>query len=211
MWENFKMDWIKHSIKILEALATPILLIDRNYLIIGANSAACRSFCLSTPNIVGRKCFEITHQLDRPCWHEGTGCPARTALELKEQTRIIHEHIYGGKSVFEEIIASPIFDDNGEADFVVEELNNITELIQSKEIAGHLKKDIKILEGLLPICSNCKDIRDEEGYWNQIESYISSHTEVEFSHSLCEKCSEELYGQEKWYIKMKKKRESKDK
>jgi PAS domain S-box-containing protein len=205
------MDFRKHSFKILEALALPVLVIDRDYRVMGANRAACRLFCLSTEDIVGRQCFKIAHQLDRPCWHEGTGCPAKTAFELREQTRVIHEHSHGGKTIFEEVTASPVFDDNGEVEFVVEELNNVTELIQSKEIAGHLRKDIKTLQGLLPICSRCKDIRDEEGYWNQIENYISDHAEVHFSHSLCEKCTEELYGQEKWYIKMKKKRENRDK
>jgi hypothetical protein len=44
---------------------------------------------------------------------------------------------------------------------------------------------IKKLSGLLPICSSCKKVRDDKGYWNQIESYISNHSEAYFSHSLC--------------------------
>ncbi len=205
------MDLIKHSFKILNALANPILVIDRNYQIVGTNNAACRSFCLSTDNIIDHKCFKITHKLDKPCWHEGTRCPVKTAFELKERTRVIHEHIIDDKIVFEEIMASPIFDDQGEVDFIVEELNDITELVQSKEISNHLKKDIKTLQGLLPICSKCKNIRDEKGYWNQIESYISSHSYAQFSHSLCQKCREKLYGEEEWYIKDVKKGENKDK
>ncbi len=53
--------------------------------------------------------------------------------------------------------------------------------------------EIKTLSGLLPICSSCKKIRDDKGYWNQIESYIKIHTEAEFSHSLCPDCARELY------------------
>lgn len=201
----------KHSFKILEALALPILMIDRDYRVIGANSAACRLFCLSAQDIVGKQCFKLAHQLDMPCWQGGIGCPAKTAFELREQTRVIHEHRHTGKTIFEEVTASPVFDDHGEVEFIVEELHNVTELVQSKEIVGHLRKDIRTLQGLLPICSRCKDIRDEEGYWNQIETYISDHAEVQFSHTLCEKCSEELYGHEKWFSKkMKKKRENRD-
>ena len=48
--------------------------------------------------------------------------------------------------------------------------------------------EIKILSGLLPICSSCKKIRDEKGYWNQIESYIRDHSEAEFSHGICDEC-----------------------
>jgi len=53
--------------------------------------------------------------------------------------------------------------------------------------------EIKQLRGFLPICSSCKQIRDDQGYWNQIESYIRDHSEVEFSHSLCPDCAKELY------------------
>lgn len=53
---------------------------------------------------------------------------------------------------------------------------------------------IKTLSGLLPICASCKKIRDDKGYWNQIESYIRDHSEAEFSHSICPPCAEKLYG-----------------
>jgi len=51
----------------------------------------------------------------------------------------------------------------------------------------------KMLSGLLPICASCKKIRDDKGYWNQIESYIRKHSEAEFSHSLCLECAKRLY------------------
>jgi PAS domain S-box-containing protein len=54
--------------------------------------------------------------------------------------------------------------------------------------------NIKTLKGLLPICSNCKKIRDDKGYWNQIEAYIRDHSDAEFSHSICPPCAEKLYG-----------------
>ncbi|MCP5046273.1 MAG: hypothetical protein GY940_03820 [bacterium] len=53
--------------------------------------------------------------------------------------------------------------------------------------------EIKTLSGLLPICSNCKQIRDEGGAWHQIESFISTHSKAEFSHSLCPQCFKVLY------------------
>jgi hypothetical protein len=54
-------------------------------------------------------------------------------------------------------------------------------------------KEVKILSGFLPICASCKKIRDDKGYWNQIEAYISEHSEAEFSHGICPDCSEKLY------------------
>lgn len=201
------MDWTKHSFKILNTLGTSILVVDRNYQIVVANNVACRSSCLSIDDIVGHNCFKIAHKLDKPCWQEGTSCPVKTAFELKEQTKVIHKHIFENKTIFEEVTASPIFDDEGEINFVIEELNDITELIQSKEITDYLRKDIKALQLLLPICAKCKKIRDDKGYWNQIESYISDRSDVQFSHSLCANCSKELYGKEEWYAKIEKEKE----
>ena len=60
-----------------------------------------------------------------------------------------------------------------------------------KELQGALH-DIKILRGLLPICSTCKKIRDDTGYWSQIESYIRKHSEAEFTHSYCPDCYQKV-------------------
>ncbi|MBI9101238.1 MAG: transporter substrate-binding domain-containing protein [Spirochaetales bacterium] len=62
---------------------------------------------------------------------------------------------------------------------------------------------IKTLEGLLPICASCKKIRDDKGYWSQLENYFEEHSEVLFSHSLCPECFKDLYGKQKWYKEIK--------
>jgi response regulator RpfG family c-di-GMP phosphodiesterase len=53
--------------------------------------------------------------------------------------------------------------------------------------------EIKTLRGFIPICASCKRIRNDEGYWEQIESYISSHSDAKFSHGCCEECARKLY------------------
>ncbi len=60
-------------------------------------------------------------------------------------------------------------------------------------------KEVKKLSGLLPICASCKKIRDDKGYWNQIESYIHKHSEAEFSHGICPECMDKMYGDQDWY------------
>src|SRR2546428_7422935 len=52
---------------------------------------------------------------------------------------------------------------------------------------------IKALRGLLPICAACKKIRDDHGYWKQIEEYISDHSDAKFSHGICPECRQKLY------------------
>jgi DNA-binding NtrC family response regulator len=58
----------------------------------------------------------------------------------------------------------------------------------------HSRKEIKTLKGFLPICASCKKIRDDKGYWTQIETYIRARSEAEFSHGLCPECADKLYG-----------------
>jgi DNA-binding NtrC family response regulator len=53
--------------------------------------------------------------------------------------------------------------------------------------------EVKTLSGLLPICASCKKIRDDKGYWSQIEVYIRDHSQAEFSHGLCPDCAKKLY------------------
>jgi YesN/AraC family two-component response regulator len=52
---------------------------------------------------------------------------------------------------------------------------------------------IKTLSGLIPICASCKKIRDDQGYWNQLEAYISEHSGAEFSHGICPECAIKIY------------------
>ncbi|MHB9027377.1 MAG: response regulator [Candidatus Latescibacterota bacterium] len=54
-------------------------------------------------------------------------------------------------------------------------------------------EQVKQLNGLLPICANCKRIRDDLGYWSQVEEFISNHSEVRFTHSICPECAKRLY------------------
>ncbi len=78
-----------------------------------------------------------------------------------------------------------------------------TDLRFEKQNLQKTLSEVKTLRGFLPICASCKKIRDDKGYWNQIEGYIQKHSEAQFSHGMCPECSYELYGKEDWYIEMK--------
>jgi hypothetical protein len=54
-------------------------------------------------------------------------------------------------------------------------------------------KEIKTLSGLLPICMHCKKIRNDKGYWQQMETYIHEHSDARFSHSICRECADKFY------------------
>lgn len=99
--------------------------------------------------------------------------------------------------------AMPIKDADGAIIGAIIVNEDITELKKAHEeqkklndeLAEALNK-VKLLSGLLPICANCKKIRDDSGYWNQIEKYISEHSEAAFTHSICPECYEKLYSKE---------------
>ena len=67
---------------------------------------------------------------------------------------------------------------------------------EREKLIGELRdalSRVRLLSGFLPICARCKKIRDDRGYWQQIEAYIRDHSEAEFSHSICPDCVNELY------------------
>ncbi len=89
--------------------------------------------------------------------------------------------------------------------FNVGGVDYISKPFNSEELLARVKThlELRTLRGLLPICSSCKSIRDDKGYWQSIEEYIENNSEAVFSHSLCTKCSEKLYGDKEWFKKKK--------
>ena len=83
---------------------------------------------------------------------------------------------------------------------ILSSIEDITERKRAEEdrdkLIADLQKallEVKTLKGIIPICASCKKIRDDKGYWNQVESYIHDHSEAEFSHGICPECMKKLY------------------
>jgi len=74
-------------------------------------------------------------------------------------------------------------------------------LIQEKHRLELALKEIKTLSGLIPICSGCKKIRNDDGYWEQVEIYIRNNSGAEFTHGICPECVKKLYPEFKDLIK----------
>jgi CheY-like chemotaxis protein len=67
------------------------------------------------------------------------------------------------------------------------------ELLSRNEELQQALTTVRTLKGLLPMCASCKKIRDDKGYWQQVETYIQEHSDAEFSHGLCPDCRSQLY------------------
>lgn len=86
-----------------------------------------------------------------------------------------------------------------QVDIVKANVNLEMEILERKQAYQQLKaatEEVKQLEGILPICMHCKEIRDDKGYWNKLENYIQSNSEASFSHSICDDCLEKHYPEE---------------
>jgi len=120
---------------------------------------------------------------------------------LKENKKTQNIPVIFVTAVSEAMDAARAFD-VGAVDYVTKPFNPVTVKARVKthiqlgctlrDLKGALDK-AKTLSGLLPICSHCKKIRDDKGYWSQIESYIRDHSEAEFSHSICQECAKKYY------------------
>jgi HAMP domain-containing protein len=95
------------------------------------------------------------------------------------------------------LMATNLKDTMTSRDNLVSEVKQRIKAEEEKEkIIVELEKaldEIKTLSGIIPICMHCKEIRDDKGYWNQLEKYISEHSTAQFSHSICEKCFKKYY------------------
>jgi len=167
------------------------------------NDIACKRYgythteflTLSAPDIT-RKSDSLSHRR------------ASHRKKLLEVGHLVFEAVHIKKSgeEFPVEINSNIISQGGEP-YILAVVRDITERKKAEKERERLIRElkqslsrVKELSGLLPICASCKKIRDDKGYWRQIEAYISSHSKAEFSHSICPDCMKKLYPD---FVKLK--------
>ncbi|HXF04336.1 MAG TPA: PAS domain S-box protein [Blastocatellia bacterium] len=145
-----------------------------------ANGAFCETYGYEDAEVKGRSCELLG--------------------DVTSEGEVLHRRKDG--SEFPVLLSrSFVLDDRGRPKAVVYAARDISERKRAEQERERLIEQlqealarIKTLRGLLPICASCKKIRDDQGYWKQIESYVREHSEAEFSHSICPECMERLYG-----------------
>jgi PAS domain S-box-containing protein len=179
---------------LFENSSTIKMIIDpENGQVLDVNISACRFYGYTKKNFLNLKITDINtlspeqvfHEMNRARLENRNHFLFRHRLangEIKDVEVFSGPIIFGGKKVLYSIIH-----DISERKMLETERER---LIESLEKAF---EEIKTLKGILPICSSCKKIRDDKGYWQQIESYISDHSDAEFTHSLCPDCIKKLY------------------
>jgi len=176
----------------LDACSEAALFIDANATVIASNEVTAQRFGLTVEQLVGSSILEALP-------------PEVAARRRKHIAQILHtkeplhlEDNLGPKTIA--VNMYPVFDDKGNVSRVAiwgidvsqrkRMENEREELIADlKQALSHVKK----LGGLLPICASCKKIRDDKGYWNQVERFIHNHSGAQFSHGICPDCAARLY------------------
>lgn len=159
------------------------------------NEKACSSLEYSREELLQMKVMDIDDDVpDEDTWK-------KIAVSMKSKGNIVLEGVHRRKNgtVFP-VELSATFVIIGDHQYRVAIARDLTERKKNEnereQLIINLKKalsEVKTLKGLLPICSHCKKIRDDKGYWGQIESYISRFSDAEFSHSICPDCADKYY------------------
>jgi len=184
---------------IVESSADAIYGKSLDGLIVSWNPAAERLFGYSTEEIVGRPnalLFPDSRHGEMTEILEGV---RRGNLVGELETERLHKN---GHVIPVSVTVSPVRNNAGEIIGASSITRDITRQKQAEFERQQLieslitsSKQIQALTGLLPICATCKRIRDDQGYWEQVETYLSKHAEVTFSHSICPACYSEYERQ----------------
>jgi PAS domain S-box-containing protein len=181
--------------QIFETAADGMRVIDKDFNVLRSNKTLL-SLSGATES-KGRKCHEV---FPGPMCHTPQ-CPLTRIIEGEERLECVTEKVRADGSKIPCILTATAFRDRGgELIGIVEDFRDISELKCAEEKREKLivelqqaLTNLKTLSGLLPVCVSCKKIRDDNGYWSQIEAYIREHSEAEFTHSICPDCTKKLY------------------
>jgi len=174
---------------ILANMGEPCTIIGKDFSVLYENEAAKELWGSN----IGKKCHTAYHSLPSRC----EPCHAVAVFtdgNIHKNEKAYHSN---GSERHLEVTSAPLRDAAGKITAVVNINHDITVRKMSEKGKEHLIRELqaslaktKRLNGLLPICSYCKKIKDNNGAWQQLESYLRSHAEVEFSHGICHECGE---------------------
>ena len=181
----------------LQSIGDHISIMDVDLNIVWANDVAKKRF---GNDIIGKKCHEAYHNRSTPC--EPSPCITKQAFKDGK----IHEHETeltdkNGNTVYFHCTANvALRDTDGNLTRVIEISRDVTELKKAEEEKDRLieqlqeaAEKIDRLNRLLPICASCKKIRNDDGYWQQVEEYLRDNAQILFSHSMCPSCINKWY------------------
>lgn len=162
-----------NSLQLINQIQTPVVVLDKDMNIVDANDAYQQRCELD--NIIDKKCFECAYKFNEGCDAITGFCPAKESFRTKDSSSAIHNFWVEYRAIVEEVTTTPIIENNGRVNHVIEEFRDISSLLG-------------LNNGILTICSYCRRIRNKDGQWVVFEAYMRKQTGSLFSHGICEEC-----------------------
>jgi PAS domain S-box-containing protein len=203
----FKLTPIAHTLLVTN-MPDGMIVLDTSNQIVDLNPALAALFQRTPKQLIGKRVnqiFALSTELDNflqsinPTQIESDLSEIQPGHTFELRLSILHDQ-------FSQIVGKSLV------------LRDITERkkteAERERLIGELKEalnQVKTLSGLLPICAHCKNIRDDQGYWHDVEEYIHQHTDTDFSHSICPDCLQKYYPEIAQRIKARKEKESQEK
>jgi PAS domain S-box-containing protein len=178
-----------------------VCLVDLQGKILQVNNKMCEIFGYEKPELERMTVNSIAHPDDRNVSPNFISHALEGEYKVLEFEKRYYHKL--GHVIFGKVSSSLARDAQGKPLYFVSHIQDVSEskrLEQEKDnLIIELQKalsEVKKLSGFLPICASCKKIRDDTGYWNEIERYISERSGTQFSHSICPDCMRKLYPEE---------------
>jgi PAS domain S-box-containing protein len=173
-----------------------LIITDLNGTVRFVNPSFCRMFDYAHGDIVGKNATDLFFTKEVRTFSDVV---AIVDISKDESQEFVVKN-KGGRRFVVEVSASNVTSSTGK---IAGRMASFIDITKRKEIEADREKlidklqdalaKIKTLRGIIPICAACKKIRDDKGYWNQLESYIRDHSEADFSHGICPECAMKLY------------------
>jgi PAS domain S-box-containing protein len=181
----------------IEQCPASIIITDLKGTIEYANPKFCALTGYSLEEVLGKNPSLLkSGAMDSAAYHQLW----ETILSGNEWRGELHNKKKNGEFFWEFAVISGIKNPSGRITHFVGVKEDITERKASEAEREKLIKEleqalvnVRTLRGLIPICAGCKKIRDDKGFWNQVENYVAAHSEAKFSHGLCPECAQRLY------------------
>ena len=168
------------NFKLIDHIQTAVAVIDNIMNVLDSNDAFKQRINKTNLNISPLKCYTAAYNFKEKCTvRVENACPVNESFKTKKTSSAVHHVWVNDQAIVEEVTTTPVFDNNGEVIYVIEEFRDITKLLGLKK-------------GIIGICSYCRKIRNEDGQWVSFEAYLHRHTGAYFSHGICESCHEKI-------------------
>jgi len=151
---------IQHLIRFLDTLPEPRIILDKDYSILGANSAYLDHYHVGDQPVTGRKCYEVSHGFTRPCDEAGESCPLKISLKTGKTQRVLHIHHTPRGDEHVDVELTPIRNSDGEFQFFIEMINTVREAsAQSEgELVGRSASFKRMLEQAIRAAPSSADV-----------------------------------------------------